>query len=108
MKPEEQQIAIAEACGWEYHEAISESGDLEFWVRGPEWSYKLPDYLQDLNAAHDMETTLWPTSKWSRYKMILRRVCERDKDMFGAFDRVRATAAQRAEAFLKTLNIWKP
>lgn len=58
----------------------------------------------DMGEAENQK--LWGTDKWSRYKKILRWVCERDKDPFGYYDRVHATAAQRAEAFLRTLNLW--
>ncbi len=61
----------------------------------------IPDYLNDLNAMHEAEGTLnrgsgyHETGGYGLYLVAL------DHD-------VSATAAQRAEAFLKTLNLWKP
>ncbi len=91
MKPEQQRIAIAEACGMirysDTHWLTSEDdGEV----------IPLPDYLNDLNAMHDAEKVL-NLDQWHYYKQWL-----------GEFSRtqngVHATAAQKAEAFLRTLN----
>lgn len=67
---------------------------------------RLPDYLSDLNAMHEAEKALTLDQlpkymAWLCYKVDLRN------DQL-AFDWVRthATAAQRAEAFLRTLNLY--
>ncbi len=112
MTPEQQQIAIAEACGWKgispsylvgyapwrptpYSERVM--GDLESIPLDP-----LPDYLNDLNAMHDVEDTMGDPQLWTEY----------DNQLASVMDHVgwkyHATAAQRAEAFLKTLNLWTP
>lgn len=93
MSPEEQRIAIAEVCGWK-------TG-----YRDPEAWHPLPDYPNDLNAMHDAEKTL-DRNQLERYADIL---CD---EFYDGFDPdivavITATAAQRAEAFLKTLNLWK-
>ena len=98
MKPEQQRIAIAEACGWVESPYGKWSND-GLILRDP---LNPPDYLNDLNAMHDAEKILSPTSEIEWHNQ-LQNVC-------GCSWRVmiRATAAQRAEAFLKTLNLWKP
>jgi hypothetical protein len=56
-----------------------------------------PDYLNDLNAMHEAETVLNP-EQLSEYYIQLASA------MFRPF---RASAAQRAEALLRTLGKWK-
>ena len=99
MNKTEQRIAIAEACGWpsstcNINHALQEIG-------GKWWALTLPDYLSDLNAMHEAEKVLFKTNDWS--------ACKYDKMLWNMTSSWRwtATAAQRAEAFLKTLNLWK-
>lgn len=91
MTNEQINIAIAEACGWE-EESF-----------GPSWyesSSKMPNYCNDLNAMREAEKVL-TTAQHMDYADIL---CDlRD----GIFSGVMATARQRAEAFLKTINKWE-
>ena len=95
MNKEQQRIKIAGACGyskgWDYRTATP-------WN---EWCIKsLPDYLNDLNAMHEAMKTLSP-------KMGIE-FCFHLNDMgiSGEWDMLTATAAQRAEAFLKTIKKW--
>jgi hypothetical protein len=81
--------AIAKACGWE-HKPVNCGG---------------ADYCNDLNAMHEAEKVLAPknwnnfSENWHNYYMHLRR---------GDADRaIHATARQRAEAFLRTLDKWE-
>lgn len=104
MKPEEQRIAIAKACGWHNFIINDEYGNDR--ALKPEQAFKmncrfydLPDYLNDLNAMHEAEKILSYEQNWN-YCLSLR-VLTSDNEH-------RATATQRAEAFLKTLNLWKP
>lgn len=55
-----------------------------------------PDYLHDLNACHEMEKTLVNTFQ---YQLWLDRLTNRNE--------WHATAAQRCEAFLRTIGKWK-
>ena len=109
MTPERQRIAIAEACGWipcaTPHLTLSERltyGDR--WWRHPEDKTvaslaNLPDYLSDLNAMHEAEKVkIIGTEYESDYCMYLY---ENAHQCF-------ATAPQRAEAFLRTLNLYIP
>jgi len=64
---------------------------------------ELPNYLSNLNACHDMEKALSP-SQWPKYVTFLRGITS-DRAGEGL---VFATAAQRCEAFLRTINLWTP
>ena len=106
MKPEAQRIAIAQACGITIRQEQDGSG---LWsAEGPRWSsYKtglslehaqrvsLPDYLNSLDEMHEAEKVL-TNDLLSRYCNCLQ------KNLYGEC----STAAQRAESFLRTLNLW--
>jgi hypothetical protein len=102
MKPEAQRIAIAEACGWKCsHEGKYCTASLDAPVP------TVFDPLSDLNVMHEAEKMLlskcdhgFNDDLWIDYLANLglaSRPC-------GSHH---ATAAQRAEAFLKTLSLWK-
>lgn len=100
MTPEQQQIAIAEACGW--YDLVKQDVSL-FGKHEPEsqktFELDVPDYLNDLNAMHEAEfyqrrqSELW----WKSYSAAL----------YHAYG-VGAPAKYRAEIFLRTLNLWTP
>ena len=90
MTPEAQRIAIAEACGWK-------PNPFEMDMCGQVFPQSPPDYLKDLNAMHEAEKVLNP-EQLSEYYIQLASA------MFRPF---RASASQRAEAFLRTLGKWK-
>ena len=111
MKPEQQRIAIAEACGW----TNCTSGPFNQ-CYGNEPRYlgseseavvvaALPDYLNDLNAMHEAERAMRlddPMQADSAvYHMKLSAICGSSKHRM-----VHATASQRAEAFLRTIGKW--
>ena len=103
MKPKQQRIAIAEACGWKKEYILCNGMDCDVWVhpngrdcRLTEW---FPSYLSDLNAMHEAEKIL-SEMQYAYYAQHLYMICKT------AHNRIRATAAQRAEAFLRTLNLW--
>ena len=62
----------------------------------------LPDYLADLNACNEMEQVL-TSGEREEFKNILEVACAGTTQ----WDRISATAAQRAEAFLRTIGKWK-
>lgn len=121
MTPEQQQAAIAKACGWKgispeyltgyapwrptpYSERVM--GDLESIPLDP-----LPDYLNDLNAMNDAEKVLTE----DQYGVFRDNIAAMAR-IHGATGRWvadnrrilhSANAAQRAEAFLRTLNLWQ-
>ena len=109
MTPEAQRIAIAEACGWtKCRLAIRGAGAPE---RGkspygvpPRRGYEvsLPNYTQDLNALHEAEKVL-DYNQMNRYQNIeLSRFVHTGTTWICS-----ATAAQRAEAFLRTIGKWE-
>lgn len=106
MSPEKQRIAIAEACGFERHGGgdywASLNGELAGYLDGE--IRVLPDYLNDLNAIHKAEgkLTLGQASQYLQHLCAILPAAEWNK-----IAHLRATAAQRAEAFLKTLNLWE-
>jgi hypothetical protein len=103
MSPEAQRIAIAAACGWARN---GSSGNDEYpWVKPVNGVAKsLPDYIHDLNAMHDAEKLLNIGQRISYYLALVEANRGDDRpDIVSAS----ATAAQRAEAFLKTLNLYK-
>ncbi len=86
MNPEKQRIAIAQACG----KLCAFSG--------------MPDYLNDLNAMHEAGKCL-TREQQSRYHSALITLIGTGPDPDQLI--VCATAAQRAEAFLKTIRKWE-
>ena len=108
MNTEQQRIAIAEACGWQFIPEYYHGKDQppEFTTVTPDGRHLCgyyPDYLNDLNAMHDAEKTL-DYNQMNRYQNIeLSRFMHTGTTWICS-----ATAAQRAEAFLKTLNLWTP
>jgi hypothetical protein len=100
MKPEAQRIAIAKACGWTKFtpETVQYTARRSDGKWGP-----IPDYLNDLNAMHEAIETLRGKDgpQWFDFQRTLMIEC-------GSWmNCIQASAAQRAEAFLKTLNLWK-
>jgi len=96
MTPESQRIAIAEACGTR---KSLRSG----WPLAPS---ELPDYLNDLNAMHKAEKVL-SEFMFGDYYSWLAKITDSDTGQTTKrFELLHSTAAQRAEAFLKCLNLW--
>lgn len=88
--------AIAQACGWEHKTGFrwQNSEGLAFY----EWD--IPNYCNDLNAMHEAEKTLNTETLFINYYMELYNVTHETRWP------VSATAHQRAEAFLRSLNKW--
>ena len=101
MTPQEQRIAIAEACGWKQDTTLPEA-DFDRWS-GPSGVhyFSCPDYLSDINAMHEAEKIL---HRVMRSQFIDYLAQQTGIDYFSL---AHATAAQRAEAFLRTLGKWK-
>lgn len=89
MKPKEQRIAIGEACGIHIPPCHKNNGLYRDLV--------MPDYLNDLNEMHTAEKVL-TDEQAHRYEMHLVESFTYP---------TMATAAQRAEAFLRTLGKWE-
>jgi hypothetical protein len=111
-----QRIAIATVCGHtniKYCHTVNDDGAYTVLASDQTangWegydATEIPDYLTDLNAMHEAEKMLRPLNTygewplWDNYLSILRDLVS------NRGDEVHATAAQRAEAFLRTLNLW--
>lgn len=105
MTPEAQRIAIAEACELEN---VHWDLDISELVYGTGTRIRVPNYLSDLNAMHEAENIL-NEQQGATYALFLHKVGPNRArgDYLGKdFDVLHATAAQRAEAFLRTLNLW--
>lgn len=108
MDKQAQIITIAKACDWTpidmgslptawKHPSTPKKTDV-----GPKDavnSLYLPDYLNDLNAMYEAEKVLSAEQR-AHYNGWVSGICVDNYPIM-------ATAAQRAEAFLKTLNLWK-
>lgn len=110
MNEEQQRIAIAEACGWKWERLWT--GELHGKPIGEQGPFReLPDYLNDLNAMHEAEQMLWRMDWRLRDDFIdhLARIINpiHGYRMQDGIDLLDATAAQRAEAFLKTTGKWE-
>jgi len=104
MSPEAQRIKIAEACGWVMRKNVSD------WLAPDGMVYQnwggftsCPDYLNDLNAMHEAEQTL-TGNQGGDYVSYLWLIIQRDKSRPASWH---ATAAQRCEAFLRTILKWR-
>ena len=99
MKPELQNAAIAKACGWKYKGSPG-FADLNYkaWIAPDGREHcECPNYTGDLNAMHEAETFL-KGQDWAAYFDLIQHT--------GKATGVRATASQRAEAFLRTIGKW--
>jgi hypothetical protein len=65
----------------------------------------VPDYLSDLNAMHEAERVL-RRDQHTDYCNLLHDMATRTENL-GRFGYIHTTAAQRAEAFLRTLGKWE-
>lgn len=112
MSPEAQRIAIAKACGWQCHRPF---------MGGEHWyppnlhplsnviGYNLPDYLNDLNAMAEVEKMIpddeSSTGRWGYIGHLIHITGAESLEVYReAFILSSATAAQRAEAFLRTIG----
>jgi hypothetical protein len=116
VNPEAQRIAIAEACGWT-HEPAPTGGLTTCEWRHPSGAYRtrIPDYLSDLDAMHEAVLQCITTEEQCEsFAIHLRTCCGVEETtialLLGYWQRgkllLNATAAQRAEAFLRALNLW--
>ena len=106
MKDEQQRIAIAEAMRWNCDPVEAKGwGSRGQWVIRPDGDpslhskNSLPDYLNDLNSWVCLERGLSQGNR-ETYQEVLINICQ------CPFEAIHATAAQRAEAYLRTINKW--
>lgn len=129
MSPKAQRIAIAKACGWQMIQRplTDQDGEIPGHVEVRWFHPKIhtsvyplyalpqnpPDYLNDLNAMHEAEKVLTNAQHETFCAVILHLTAATEQTPYPPLDwntvrcMMRATAAQRAEAFLRTLNLWR-
>lgn len=122
MNQQDQRIAIAKACGMKpikeedlspiWQQANKERRDIKIAELNAAY---LPDYLNDLNAMHEAWRDYFGffSEEWvDAYRTLIQVVNQHlgpkttEDEIYYAAAIANATAAQRAEAFLKTLNLW--
>lgn len=122
MTHDEINIAIAEACGLFKIEPLrrtTRKGKLDpngvvLWYceehHGGAATYaRIPNYCHDLNAMHEAEKLLETADQQNRYYAEIANItwCNLETgNRQVVFNQLTATAHQRAEAFLRTLNLW--
>lgn len=120
MSDQEIRIAIAEACGWKFlgtfdigMEAINPEGKKVSQGLAFSWQVLLahsnvPDYLNDLNAMHEAVKSLRPetANEWAD-ELTKITLLGANPHWTHWYHLANATARQRSEAFLRTLNLWK-
>ncbi len=121
MTPLAQRLVIAEACGWVYcgsdsctpwylspQDAPLYSADPKPWREIETRRRQLPNYPNDLNAMKEAEAWMFNNKglHFSRgyYETHLPNAVN---GADGCWACVSATAAQRAEAFLRTIGKWE-
>jgi hypothetical protein len=128
MSPEAQRIAIAEVFGLDIiYDPAGPSDRPDAWQtayftpsaaeqRRKRWPFSfvvkiIPDYLNDLNAMHEAEASLTDEQHSAFRKHLASVVGERESPSYSTpgWRRryVSSTAAQRAEAFLRTIGKWE-
>ena len=122
MTPEKQRLVIASACGWILNPECDFLGKAfpQCWTHDDYnmvfHDYELPNYTEDLNAMHEAESVCIGTVHAKKHGQMLQEVTgwhcvgivpDHARDLTHLSKLSRATAAQRAEAFLRTLNLWE-
>ena len=115
MTPDQQRTAIAKICGWtDIRRQRLYAGDQDLWgnkmIGGDKHRNRLPDYCNDLNAMHEAEKVL----NYEQAELLEDSLCDIAKSENDVLENplqsksfiFHTTAAQRAEAFLRTLNLW--
>lgn len=117
MTPEQQNIAIAKACGWElkyckYHNCETWHSPTGVCADGNAATV-LPRYTEDLNACAEMEEVLTNEQRFDYVYALNEALGLVPLDSPASFREVvlfafaNATAPQRAEAFLRTLGLFE-
>jgi hypothetical protein len=118
MNKEKQRIAIAEACGWVFRDGGNFAGVAQKLVEPLHgrlthiMTHKAairstPDYLNDLNAMHQAEMVLSRGEHYNQTGGFGLYVENLGLVRCGRLHLIEATAAQRAEAFLRTIGKWE-
>ena len=110
MTDNELRVKVAELLGWT--ECATQSVDLNNGVSvqpmglertGDKYKQMLPDYPNDLNACHEMESSLNTTDLVELYCTLLFGYIDQ-KSKYQGWLTIHATAKQRCLAFVKTME----
>jgi hypothetical protein len=110
MSPDKQNMAIAQACG-----VVSKDHWGHLYKTEQGYARDCPDYVYDLNAMHEAENGLTAHQRIEHGKQlqevtsqcVVGYVGDYHRDLVGLSRVASATAAQRAEAFLRTVGKWE-
>lgn len=113
MTPRAINSAIAQACGWKQTQvSINEpDDDVSFTPPGLEldpWrdaNVRYPDYVNSLDAMHEAEKFL-TIEQAKAYTDTLWSIIKRESTSNTHWQLWHATAIQRGEAFVRTINVW--
>ena len=106
LTPEEQRIKVARLCGWKKHN----KEQAMFWAPTNGLNPKtgkldiMPDYLNDLNAMHEVLKIMRPMQTHNFEVNLMDVVAPEVRMTIQPFELIQATAAQRAEAFVITME----
>lgn len=108
MTPDKINRAIAEATGWTVILESCSDKIGNFWggysPSDPHNWIPIPNYHNDLNAMHEAEGTL---DSVIQIKSYCYHLTSQAKPEYATEHLVRASAADKAEAFLRTLGKWE-
>lgn len=119
MTSEKQRIAIAEHLGFKHGTFITETHWFDDCVSDGQEEVlfadhvtdgaqvRVPRFIDDLNAMHEAEKLLRPGGtygEWARWDSYVQTLGD---GFTGRDDVAHATAAQRAEAFLRAVGKWE-
>jgi hypothetical protein len=114
MNKDKQRIVIAEACGWAQISTYGSAKGIYGLSPNGVSRCELPDYLNDLNAMAEAFKSLPEKDRPHFAIHLYHLVCSPEQkhddhfvDWFICAEIANATAAQRAEAFLKTVCKWE-
>ena len=106
MTPKAQRIVIAEECGWKEIRSLD-------WIplgipptRRNGFEY-IPDYPGCLNAMHEAIESLSYQDQVEWVYKLGEVLGFRNRNDWTEISMIQATAAQRAEAFLRTIGKWE-
>ena len=120
MNNQQINAAIAESIGWDFDPVEAhEWGSRGRWVKPPSgelvFRHSIPDYCNDLNTMHEAEKVLDMHQQYDYGEALARMRIGAEFDDpegfspngWGYYSPITATAAQRAEAYLKTIGKWQ-
>ena len=97
MNKEAQRIAIAESVGIHLHDGDHAPSNYMFVT-------DLPDYLNDLNAMHEVEKILSDNNRMKFRGELVEMMRPKYGFESACLLAIHATAAQRAEAYIRTIG----